>query len=145
MPALFFLLSLGCLGFGMGIGMPNATVMMQNAVPPGSLGIATAMMSFIRSLGGSLGVALSGGVMALTLQTRLQALPEKIDVPAFLEKGMAAIRTLSPATHSEVTRAYKGAISASMSVSSSFMFLALLLIVGLMLSQVPTRNKMESE
>lgn len=115
--------------------MPNATVMIQNAVPPGSLGIATAMMSFIRSLGGSLGVALSGGVMALTLQNRLQALPEKIDVPAFLEKGMAAIQSLSPAMHGEVTQAYKGAISASLSVSSSFIFLAFLLIVGLMVRQ----------
>ncbi|PYD63586.1 MFS transporter [Gluconacetobacter entanii] len=131
-PALFFLLSLGCLGLGMGIGMPNATVMIQNAVPSGALGIATAMMSFIRSLGGALGVALSGGVMALTLQNRLQALPQKIDVSAFLQKGMAAIQTLSPAMHAQVTQAYKGAISASLSVSSSFMFLAFMMIVGLM-------------
>lgn len=142
-PAVFFLLSLGALGVGMGIAMPNATVMIQNSVPSGSLGIATAMMSFIRSLGGSLGVALSGGVMALTLQSRLGALPEKVDVSDFLAKGMAAIRTLSPVMHSEVTQAYKGAISASLSVSSSFMFLAFLLIVGLMMRQVSLRKKMD--
>ncbi|WP_010510783.1 MDR family MFS transporter [Komagataeibacter europaeus] len=131
-PALFFLLSLGGLGVGMGIGMPNATVIIQNSVPPGMLGIATAMMSFIRSLGGSLGVALSGGVMALTLQNRLHALPEKIDVTAFLEKGMAAVHGLSPEMRLQVREAYKTAISASLSVSSSFMFLAFLMIVGLM-------------
>ncbi|MCP1242953.1 DHA2 family efflux MFS transporter permease subunit [Acetobacter lambici] len=130
---LFFLLSMGCLGVGMGIGMPNATVMIQNAVPRNSLGIATAMMSFIRSLGGSLGVALSGGVMALTLQHSLRTLPVKMDVSVFLQKGMVALGGLSPAMHAQVIQAYKGAISASLSVSSSFMFGAFALVVGLML------------
>ncbi|WP_408873420.1 MDR family MFS transporter [Gluconobacter roseus] len=131
-PAFSFLLCLGGLGVGMGIGMPNATVIIQNAVPGNALGIATAMMAFIRSLGGSLGVALSGGVMALALRNNLYALPEKIDVSAFLENGMAAVQALSPAMHEEVREAYKKSISASLNVSSSFMFLAFLLIVGLM-------------
>ncbi|KXV65673.1 multidrug ABC transporter [Gluconobacter oxydans] len=131
-PALSFLLSLGCLGVGMGIGMPNATVIIQNSVPGNMLGIATAMMAFIRSLGGSLGVALSGGVMALMLRNSLNALPEKIDVSTFLENGMAAIQTLSPTLHEQVKAAYKTSISASLTVSSSFMFLAFMLIVGLM-------------
>jgi EmrB/QacA subfamily drug resistance transporter len=134
-PPLFFLVSLGCLGTGMGIGMPNAMVTIQNAVPAKRLGIATAMMSFARSIGGSLGVALSGGVMTFTLQKRLQALPDSVDIPAFLEKGLVALRTLSPAMHKEVTQAYKGAISASLSVSSCFMFLAFLLIIRLLLRQ----------
>lgn len=130
-PPLYFLLSLGSLGVGMGIGMPNATVIVQNSVPAGTMGIATAMMSFIRSLGASLGVALSGGVMALTLGHSLSQLPAKIDISTFLEKGMVAIQGLSPAIQAGVTEAYKGAISASLTVSSSFMFLAFLMITGL--------------
>lgn len=62
-----FLGALAILGVGMGLGMPNATVVVQNAVPPGKLGIATASMSFLRALGGAVGVALSGLVMRYVL------------------------------------------------------------------------------
>ena len=64
-----FLLALGLLGLGTGLGMPNAVVIIQNSVDRSVLGIATASMSFLRSLGGSLGVALSGCVMHFTLAT----------------------------------------------------------------------------
>ncbi len=58
-----FLGALVVLGVGTGLGMPNATVVVQNAVPQNTLGIATASMSFLRALGGAVGVALSGFVM----------------------------------------------------------------------------------
>ena len=121
--------------------MPNATVIIQNAVPARSLGIATAMMSFIRSLGGALGVALSGGVMALVLQHRLDALPGRVDATAILQKGMTALGTLPPALQGQVGTAYRGAISASLSVRGSFMCLAFFMIVGLMVrrARVPAR------
>jgi EmrB/QacA subfamily drug resistance transporter len=64
-----FLLALTLLGLGTGLGMPNAVVIVQNSVDRSALGIATASMSFLRSLGGSLGVALSGCVMHFTLTT----------------------------------------------------------------------------
>jgi EmrB/QacA subfamily drug resistance transporter len=64
-----FLCALALLGLGTGLGMPNAVVIIQNSVDRGALGIATASMSFLRSLGGSLGVALSGCVMHFTLAT----------------------------------------------------------------------------
>jgi EmrB/QacA subfamily drug resistance transporter len=58
-----FLAALALLGIGTGLGMPNAVVIVQNSVPSRSLGIATSSMSFLRSLGGAFGVALSGCVM----------------------------------------------------------------------------------
>ena len=62
-----FSLALALLGLGTGLGMPNAVVIVQNAVDRSALGVATASMSFLRSLGSSLGVALSGCVMHFTL------------------------------------------------------------------------------
>ncbi|MGI4861729.1 MAG: MDR family MFS transporter [Janthinobacterium lividum] len=126
-----FLLVLGLLGVGMGVGMPNATVIVQNAVPASALGAATATMSFVRSLGGSLGVALSGGVMALTLRHQLAALPAHIDVAALLEHGVGAIRQVPPALRSDLVGAYRHAIGTSLIAGGAMMFIAFLLVLKL--------------
>lgn len=127
----WFLSAAAVLGMGMGIGMPNATVVVQNAVPARALGAATATMSFIRSLGGSLGVALSGGVMALALHKQLAALPEKIDVSTLAERGMAAIHQMSALQQAQLVDAYRSAIGASLVTGGGIMMLAFLLVVRL--------------
>ena len=52
---------------GMGMGMPNLTTAMQNAVGYKELGAATGAMTFLRSLGGALGVACSGAIISARL------------------------------------------------------------------------------
>jgi EmrB/QacA subfamily drug resistance transporter len=49
-------------GFGVGTLFPIITVSVQNAVDPSNLGIATAALTFLRSLGGAIGVAVVGMV-----------------------------------------------------------------------------------
>lgn len=60
-----FLSALAILGLGTGLGMPNAIVIVQNAVSNATLGAATGSMAFVRQIGGAAGVALSGCVMRL--------------------------------------------------------------------------------
>src|SRR5262249_25964511 len=60
-------LALVGLGLGLGLVMPNLTTAIQNAVPQQDLGVATSAASFFRSLGGALGVALSGAWMTARL------------------------------------------------------------------------------
>ena len=57
-PAIF------ALGAGLGLVMPNMTIAVQNALPPARRGVGTAMLAFFRSLGGLLGVAASGAMLA---------------------------------------------------------------------------------
>lgn len=57
---------LGLLGVGIGLTFPTVLVAIQNAVDRQDMGAATASVSFFRSLGGSLGVALLGAVLAHT-------------------------------------------------------------------------------
>jgi EmrB/QacA subfamily drug resistance transporter len=62
-------LILAVLGLGIGVSFPNLTTAIQNAVERADLGAATATSAFFRSLGGAVGVALSGAILTARLQT----------------------------------------------------------------------------
>lgn len=64
---IFFEIALVVLGAGLGLVMPNLTVAIQNAVPRDAIGISTSTSSFMRSLGGSFGVAVAGAIVAARL------------------------------------------------------------------------------
>jgi len=118
-----FMVSTFCLGFGMGMGMPNLTVTIQNAVPYRELGAATGMMTFIRSLGGALGVAASGTIMA---QHLLAALGRD---HATLSAG--ALHRLSPADLAAIAGVYHHALMWCFWLSGAVMGVAFLLTLGL--------------
>ncbi|GAB5101318.1 hypothetical protein YK56LOC_70350 [Caballeronia sp. HLA56] len=128
-----FLFAMAVLGAGMGIGMPNATVIVQNSVPERLLGSATATMSFVRSLGGSLGVALSGGIMTLVLRHRLADLARSFDVQALLDHGMTAIAQMSASQQALVVGIYREAIGATLVAGGVLMFVGFLLVGSLAL------------
>lgn len=127
----FFLVSMAVLGAGMGIGMPNATVIVQSAVPQAVLGTATASMSFVRSLGGSLGAALSGGIMTLVLKHQIANLPASFDTAALLDRGMAAIAQLPVIQQTRIVAIYRSAIGASLVAGGMVMFVGFLLVLSL--------------
>ncbi len=51
-----------CIGLGAGATFPVCTISVQNAVDGAHLGVATGVLTFLRSLGSALGVALLGAV-----------------------------------------------------------------------------------
>ncbi len=56
-------------GVGLGPSLPLYTLAIQNAVPTGQVGVATASATFFRQMGSTIGVALLGTVFASTLAT----------------------------------------------------------------------------
>ena len=58
-------------GTGLGITFPLFTIVVQNAFPYGLMGLVTAFVQFFRSIGGSLGVAVLGSLLASRLTTHL--------------------------------------------------------------------------
>ncbi|WP_233808875.1 MDR family MFS transporter [Paraburkholderia sp. HP33-1] len=126
-----FLVAVAVLGAGMGIGMPNATVIVQNAVPEQVLGAATASMAFVRSLGAALGVAVSGAIMNFSLNRQLSELTTAVSGDDILGHGLAAISQLPATVRAEVVEAYRVAIAASLVSGGIIMFTGLLLVLSL--------------
>jgi EmrB/QacA subfamily drug resistance transporter len=101
-------LILVAVGAGTGFVMPNLTTAIQNAVPRGDLGVATASASFFRALGGALGAALTGAI----LSTRVAALlPEGGGSGG--HESLAKIAALPAAQHAMILSIYRYALSDS--------------------------------
>ncbi|QJE03167.1 MFS transporter [Massilia forsythiae] len=84
-PAIFML------GAGLGLVMPNMTIVVQAALPPARRGVGTAMLTFFRSFGGLLGVTGSGAILALELHRHGIAAAASAGSGAVLEPALRAI------------------------------------------------------
>lgn len=60
-------------GIGMGIFFPVQTLAAQNAVPPRLIGVGTGVVTYLRALGQTLGVAIAGTVVNNTIASDLPA------------------------------------------------------------------------
>lgn len=124
-PLLYMIIALGVYGLGQGVAMPSATLIVQAGSNPGQLGMATSAIAFIRSLGGSTGVAVSGGVMASVLAVQLARLP--VDAASVEKGGLTTIASLAAPVRLGVIDAYRDAIVMSFAISLLMMVLALCL------------------
>ncbi len=59
------------IGLGLGVSFPVFTIVVQNAFPYGLMGLVTASIQFFRSIGGALGVAIMGALLASRLSGNL--------------------------------------------------------------------------
>jgi EmrB/QacA subfamily drug resistance transporter len=133
------------LGAGLGLVMPNLTVAIQNSVDSGDLGVATSVSAFIRSLGGALGVAASGAVVAFRLR---QVLPASFTQPdasgkSLLELGVTQIAGIPPAQHALLLHAYRHAIATTFLTGAGLAALAFTVV--LFLPERPLRSVARAE
>jgi hypothetical protein len=100
-------------------------------VPRSELGGATAAAAFFRSLGGALGVALSGAVLA----AHLHGLGDGLD---HLEGGVAEIAALPAAQRDQVLNAYRAGLSGAFAAGAGIAALGFLTV--LFLPERPLRS-----
>lgn len=112
------------MGFGIGFVMPNLTTAIQNAVTWRDLGAATSTAAFLRSLGGALGVALSGAI----LTARLSGTSVGVAANA---QTLDRVAHLPPAEHAAVVGSYAHALSATFLAGAAIAGCAFLLVLFL--------------
>ena len=119
-------------GLGIGLAMPNLTLAIQNSVERHEMGVATSTLGFFRSLGGAIGVALSGAIMTSRLHSLL---PADIGGGSMLDRGIDKIAALPTETRVIVVEAYRVAIVDTFYTGA--VFAALAFIVAIMLPEKP--------
>src|SRR5207248_5817871 len=72
-------------GLGIGVLMSLFTIVVQNAFPMRQLGEVTAGITFFRSIGSTIGIAVMGAIMTNTFQSELQS-----NMPAILKRLVPA-------------------------------------------------------
>ncbi len=96
------------LGLGVGPSMSAFTVIIQNVAARKDLGVATGTMTFLRQIGGSLGLALAGTIFNLVLTNQMSAHLVAAGVPAQIaayqsQTGDAAQHQLCPPQNNDIT------------------------------------------
>lgn len=119
------------LGLGLGLLMPTLTVAIQNAVDRGDMGVATSASSFFRSLGGAVGVALAGAIMAAVLG-------RASGDPSLADLGVQQVEALAPAARQAAVAAYRQAIAATFVAGAAIAAVAF--VVVLFLPELPLRS-----
>jgi EmrB/QacA subfamily drug resistance transporter len=112
-------------GIGLGLMMQVFVLSVQNSVPVASIGIATALTQFSRSIGSTLGVTLMGVIVNQSL-------------PAAAQGQGAALHRLPPAARAQLADALHPAF-----LSAVFVCLIVLLLVVVFVKEVPLRRGFE--
>ncbi|WP_425865033.1 MDR family MFS transporter [Arthrobacter sp. TWP1-1] len=132
------------LGAGLGMVMQNLVLIVQNAVTPKEIGVASSGIAFFRSLGGTIGVSVLGALMgtkvadligskAAEMQSALAALGEKGQaIGAALASGnIPAVHTLPDSVRVIIESAYGDAVAHVFFVAAPLSILTILAIVFL--------------
>jgi EmrB/QacA subfamily drug resistance transporter len=136
------------MGSGLGLSMQTLVISVQNALPPRDMGVATSSVTFFRSLGGTLGAAVSlailFGSLAANIQDRARAAGLPADVIDRFSSASAlddssVIDTLPAAVRQAVLDGFAD------SMSTVFLVVAALLVPAFLLTlfvkEIPLRAK----
>ncbi|ULU24157.1 MDR family MFS transporter [Dyella terrae] len=126
--------SIFVLGLGLGLVMPNVTIAVQSALTPVHRGVGTATLTFFRSLGGLIGVAGSGAILAWQMRSHGNATAPSI---VAMPEGGVAHPAWQHAADAAVMM-YRHAIASTFTIGACIVACAFVLI--LLLPEIPLHD-----
>jgi EmrB/QacA subfamily drug resistance transporter len=134
-------------GIGLGLAMMTIVTPVQNSVDFRDMGVATSTITFVRSLGGAIGVALFGAIMNSRLARYLaDEIGEQLSAMSGGEintNDVSAIQSLAEPLKTEVLTAYTNAITDIYLLSIPIIVVALAVV--LFLKEISLRTRMAQE
>ena len=134
------------MGLGLGLSMQTLVLGVQNALPPRDMGIATSSVTFFRSLGGTLGAAISLAILFGSLAANIQDRARAAGLPqAVLDRfsnasaldDSSVIATLPPVVQRAVLDGFADSMSTAFVVVACLMLPAF--VLTLFIKEIPLR------
>lgn len=137
----YWLAAIGLFVFGAGLGfsMQLLTVIVQNAVEPRHMGIATSTITFFRTLGGTIGAALFGAVLNTRLAHHLAENLGGGKAPSVDTNDVSAINGLPEPLKSQVIDAFASALHDVFISAIPIMIVAF--VISLFIKEIPLRTR----
>lgn len=131
---------MAAIGAGIGMVFPVVTISVQNAVPARNLGIATSANGLARSLGGAIGVAILGAIIAGALAHMMGAVARLSEMMARRPPDDAlTLGKLPPTLRAEVLAATESAYATMFLACAAMTLLAL--AAALFMKELPLRTR----
>ena len=123
------LIGMFVMGFGTGSLGPVSTTVVQNSVEHQDLGIATSMITFFRSLGGAIGLAVCGAMFNVFARNKVE--PQFISNPRLVKKLPEPQKShVLDALSDSITGTFKWTIPA----------MILIFVLATMIKEIPLRE-----
>jgi EmrB/QacA subfamily drug resistance transporter len=134
------------IGLGLGAAMQTMTLIVQNAVDRADLGVATAATQFVRSAGGTVGIAVLGTVMSSRLGSAIAAHLPAGAAAAMPAEGLSAGSVLDPSALAGLPAPIALAVRQGLADALHQVFVvglpfaALAVVAALLIREIPLRH-----
>ena len=132
-----------CIGGGIGFAMPTTSIAAQNAVEPRDLGISTATVTFFRTLGGSVALAVFGTLFNAKLVHELE---QRVPPSSGRNGKQLAALIRSPKEIKALEASLREAVTVSISSGVARVFLVAIapivvaFLISMRLKEIPLRS-----